>query len=290
MRLYSSVIKLINQYPVTIPPPGAQHAHAAFFHILKQVDLNLASKIHEIEGKGKRKPFTISPIMGLPEISRRDRYDKKQGFELFLEAGWECWLRVTLLDETLFHSFIEYFLCPSSSLERGSKGSGIIRLGAAHFLVSEILTIPSSHSWAGFTSIEDLQKRLDDPPPESIIFELHTPTSFKTGNIIELIPYPKLAFGNLATAWKNLSGENHVETIEKYAQNNLRLMLHRLDRRALVLHNQPQLGSTGKVEYLFIKPEDTLMARYINLLAGLAFYSGLGRKTAQGMGMCRQLI
>jgi len=279
MRLYSSVIKLLSLHTVTIPRPGAQHAHGAFFDILRQVDPALATEVHAIEGKSKRKPFTLSPIQGLPS-NRRNGQEKA----IHLREGWECWLRVTLLDETLFRAFIEYFL-DTPSPQRHPE----IRLGDAHFLVSEILTTPGSHPWAGFITLEALQKRLDEPPPASITFEFHSPTSFKLGNHIELILYPKLVFGNLATAWKNLSGENLVEAVEKYAEKNLQPVLHRLERRALTLSNQPQLGSVGKVEYRFLHPEDTPLARALNLLADLAFYTGVGRKTTQGMGMTRRI-
>jgi CRISPR-associated endoribonuclease Cas6 len=281
MRLYSSVIKLLSLHTVTIPRPGAQHAHGAFFDILRQVDPALATEVHAIEGKGKRKPFTLSPIQGLP-ANRRNGQEKAG--TIHLREGWECWLRVTLLDETLFRKFIEYFLDSPSP-----KGTAEIRLGDAHFLVSEILTTPGSHPWAGFTTLEALQKRLDEPAPDSLSFEFHSPTSFKLGDHIELIPYPKLLFGNLATAWKNLSGEDMVEAIEKYAQQNLQLTPHRLERRALTLSNQPQLGSLGKVEYRLLHPEDTPLARALNLLADLAFYTGVGRKTTQGMGMTRRV-
>ncbi len=281
MRLYSSVIKLISRHTVTIPRPGGQHAHGAFFDILRQVDPDLATKVHEIAGKSKRKPFTLSPIQGLPSKRRNGQGNADT---IHLREGWECWLRVTLLDETLFRTFIEYFLNPTSP-----QKSGEIRLGDAHFLVSEILTTPGSHPWAGFTTLEDLQKRLDEPPPGSITFEFYSPTSFHLDNHIEVIPYPKLVFGSLATAWKNLSGEDLVEAVEKYAEKNLELVLHRLERRAPILSNRSQLGSIGRVEYRFRHPEDSPLARALNLLADLAFYTGVGRKTTQGMGMTRRI-
>ncbi|MEZ0396398.1 MAG: CRISPR system precrRNA processing endoribonuclease RAMP protein Cas6 [Anaerolineales bacterium] len=283
MRLYASVIKLLNLYPVTIPPPGGGHAHAAFLDIVRQVDPALSQALHDTHGKGARQPFTVSPIQGLPRVG--------QASACHLREGWECWLRVTMLDETLFRSFIEYFLERPSPRVPLPRGEGRIRLGDAHFAVTEILTTPGSHPWAGFTTLEDLQKRLDEPPPPSITFEFHSPTSFKLqGKEVELMPYPKLVFGNLAGAWRALTGEDLVEPVEKYAEANLRLVLHRLERRALTLKNYPQLGSVGRVEYQFLRPEDTPLARALNLLADLAFYTGIGRKTPQGMGMARRLV
>lgn len=295
MRLYSSVIRLLNLHPVTIPPPGGGHAHAAFLDIVRSVDPRFSQRLHDhMRGKGVRRPFTVSPVMGLPHKLHHEGHKGREGSlksEIFLREGWECWLRVTILDEDLFRLFIEYFL------DGRGKEMPKIRLGDAHFAVSEILTTPGSHPWAGFTTLEELQKRLDEPPPASITLELHSPTSFSLGTRegekeerYELIPYPRLVFGNLATAWKALSGEDLREAVEKYAEASLRPVLHRLERRVLTLKNHPQLGSVGRVEYQFIQPEDTLLARALNLLADLAFYTGLGRKTAQGMGMVRRVV
>ncbi len=297
--LYSSVIKLVNLYPAAMPPPGGQHAHGAFFHIIEQVDPALSNALHEIEGKGARKPFTVSPLMGLPKMNSRPdtagiasspKNGSSQRHQVWLREGWECWLRVTMLDDALFRSFIEHFLAGSS------RKMPEIRLGDAHFGVSEILTTPGSHPWAGYASLEDLQKRLDEPAPASISLELHSPVSFSLGSQeglkgkqYELIPYPKLVFGSLATAWKALTGENMVEAVEKYAEKCWQPVLHRLERKSLTLHNHPQFGSVGRVEYRRINDEDTPLARSLALLADLAFYTGLGRKTAQGMGMTRRV-
>jgi CRISPR-associated endoribonuclease Cas6 len=285
MRLYSSVIKLTNLRPVTIPTPGGQHAHAAFLDIVRAVEPGLSQTLHDLNG---RKPFTVSPLLGLPQQKTSD---------IHLREGWECWLRVTILDDALFKSFIDYFMNPSPSPSEKQRWRGgrvelpQIRLGDAHFGVSEILTTPGSHPWAGYLALEDLQKRLDEPAPESIILDLNSPTSFSLDkNHFELIPYPKLVFGNLAAAWKAITGENMVEAVEKYAEKSWRLTLHRVERKAVTLHNHPQLGTVGRVEFQRQDGGDAPLARALNLLANLAFYTGLGRKTAQGMGQCRRVV
>jgi CRISPR-associated endoribonuclease Cas6 len=290
--LYSSVIKLVNLYPVSLTHLGGQHAHAAFLDLVRAVDAELSARLHNANA---RKPFTVSPLMGLPA--------NRSGWrEIWLREGWEYWLRVTILDEVLFQSFIEYFMNPGLDThrtlldQRGRGGLPQIRLGDAHFSVSEILTTPGSHPWAGCTTLQDLQKRLDEPAPASITLELHSPVSFSlgsqegtSGQRYELIPYPKLVFGSLAAAWKALTGQNMVEAVEKHAEKCWQPVLHRLERKALTLHNHPQLGSVGRVEYQRISAEETPLDRAFSLLADLAFYTGLGRKTAQGMGMTRRV-
>ena len=288
MRLYSSVIKITNRNNVTNPTPAGQHPHPAFMDIVRAVEPGLSQALHDLNG---RKPFTVSPLMGLPKPRQA------QTSEVYLRAGWECWLRVTILDDALFKSFIDYFMnpdpSPSPSEKRRWRGGSVelpqIRLGDAHFGVSEILTTPGSHPWAGYTSLDDLRKRLDAPAPESLPFELFSPTSFSlVKGHFELIPYPKLVFGNLAGAWKAMTGENMVEAVEKYAEKSWRLTLHRVERKAVTLHNHPQLGTVGRVEFQRQDGGDTPLARALNLLADLAFYTGLGRKTAQGMGQVRR--
>ena len=273
MRLYASVIKLIAQEPAFIPSSGGgQYAHAAFFNILDQVDPRLAAAVHEIAGKGRRKPFTVSPLMGLP---------RPRGEGHLLPAGWACWLRVTLLDDVLFRSFIEYF-------QAGSAGCAI-RLGDAHFLVNEVLTTPGSHPWAGSITLDDLRRRLDAPPPDAIALEFYTPTSFKLGDYIETLPLPRLVFGSLATAWANLAGERLTPAIERFAQEAIHPEVHRLTRHGPRLNNHPQIGATGRVVYRFLTREDSPLACAINALADLAFYTGVGRKTTHGMGMARRV-
>jgi CRISPR-associated endoribonuclease Cas6 len=156
--------------------------------------------------------------------------------------------------------------------------------------VSEILTTPGSHPWAGYVSVEELQKRLDDPAPKKFTFELHTPTSFRLQDKeVATLPTPKLVFGNLAGAWRALTGENNVEAVEKYAEKNLILGNYKLRTDRLFLHNNPQLGSVGRLELIRTDKGDETTARALNLLADLAFFAGLGRKTAQGMGMVRRI-
>jgi len=185
-----------------------------------------------------------------------------------------------ILDEGVFRTFVEHFL------QANGRDLPRICLGDAHLAASEILITPGSHPWAGYTTAEDLQKRLEEPVPPAIAFELVSPTSFKLNdNVVETVPYPKLVFGSLAAAWRALSGEGMVAAVEKYAAAHLQPALH----RALTLHNHPQLGSVGRVEYRFHQPEDTPLARALSLQADLAFYTGLGRKTAQGMGMARRI-
>jgi len=242
---------------------------------MEQVDPALSQILHEINGKGIRKPFTVSPLMGLPK-------PKGKG-DLFLREGWECWLRMTLLDDALFKPFISYFA------EAHQTRLPEVRLGDSHFIVREILNTPGSHPWAGYCSVEELQKKVDAPPQEKFLFELHTPTSFRLSKGFATMPTPKLVFGSLAGAWRTITGENNVEAVEKYAEQNFVMGNYKLHTERSILHNNSQVGSVGRFEFIRTDATDHPIARSLNLLAELAFFAGLGRKTPQGMGMARRM-
>lgn len=289
--LYSSVIRLTNVHPAIFTHLGGQYGHAAFLEIVQAVDPALSAQLHDAKG---RKPFTVSALQGLPkkvgpsgkqEIASSPQngfsQQHKQG-ETYLREGWECWLRVTILDEKLFGAFITHFL------QGGARPQ--IRLGEAHFLVSEILTTPGSHPWARYTTLADLQTRLEQPAPRKFAFELFSPTQFGYKDDWKIIlPLPRFVFGNLANAWKALTGEDNVRAVEEYAEANLIFGNYSLKTENALIENKPHPGAVGKFEYLLTDPTDQPLARGLNLLADLAFYAGLGRKTPQGMGMASRI-
>jgi len=282
--LYSSVIKLTSQHNVTLSHWGGQHAHAAFLDLIHTMDTELAGRLHDANA---RKPFTVSPILGLPQRQQSGKKQPENGMPgLYLREGWQCWLRVTMLDDMLFRVFLDRFL------NGGSLPS--IRIGDANFLVSEILTTPGSHPWAGYVNLEELQKRLDEPAPAKFTFQLHTPTAFGwKDNLVATMPTPALVFGSLARAWDALrqnSGQafldqGQAKVIESYAAENLLFSTFDLHTERITLHNKTQLGAVGRFEFIRSQKEDAPLARALHLLADLAFYTGLGRKTTQGMGM-----
>ncbi|MBI1800750.1 MAG: hypothetical protein HYR71_03875 [Chloroflexi bacterium] len=130
--LYSSVLRLHAIHDGALEPTQGHHAHAAFLHIVEQVDPILSQRLHD---SNARKPFTLSPLRGLPPPRRG---------EVCLRAGDECWLRVTLAGERMFETFIQRFM--------QGEVRPTLRLGEAHFAVSAVLTTPGSHAWAGYTT------------------------------------------------------------------------------------------------------------------------------------------
>ncbi|MCE2415949.1 hypothetical protein J4G07_18355, partial [Candidatus Poribacteria bacterium] len=94
----STLISLIPETDVTLRPTMGHHAHAAFLAILRESNPNLAATLH---AQSAQKPFTVSPL-----IAKGTRY----GDQLHIQAGTECRLRFTFLNDELFQHFGKAFL------------------------------------------------------------------------------------------------------------------------------------------------------------------------------------
>lgn len=277
--LYASVIHLVAEHEVRLEKPGGQHAHAAFLELVREIDPELAARLHDTNG---RKPFTTSPLMTWAQGGRGETGPALGRHETVrLPVGWEGWLRVTLLDEGLFRVFIDHFLLGSARPR--------LRLGDAHFLVKEVLTTPGSHPWAGTVRTDELRGLLDLPAPRRLGLRLATPTAFSLGGErVSTFPSPDLVFMNLVRAWEGL-GEDHGISgpLREYVSAQVLAGAYRLHTEPFLIQNQTQLGAVGEVEYVRLDGTDHPLGRALNLLAQFAFFAGLGRKTAMGMGMVR---
>jgi CRISPR-associated endoribonuclease Cas6 len=269
--LYASIIRLHALHGGQLFQDPGQWANAAFYGIIHQVDPYLAEALHQWNG---RKPFTISSLNGLP---------RSRGQLLSVRAGQECWLRVTILGEQLFQAFIQRFL-------RGELRPKI-KIGPIDFEISEVLTTPDSHLWAGYT---DASKLAENPPETNrITLQFSSPTGFNLGTgpvglHYALFPLPALVFGSLASKWRDfVSPDLEVVYIEDVA-NEARICQFDLQTQTLHWKGRPQKGFKGNCSYELsdLAPQDRA---WISTLASFAFYAGVGGKTTQGMGQCRLL-
>ena len=197
-----------------------------------------------------------------------------------MKAGQACWLRVTLAGEELFGVFVRRFL------QGGTQPT--IRLGQVELGVSEVLTSPGSHPWAGYTTVDDLLANAR--PRDTITLEIASPTSFSLGdNRVEVMPRPELIFGTLHKKWASWCGQDlslplNREWLREYAL----VSDWRMQSRMLRYGPQAQIGSEGQVTFRLFEAEREART-LLNILADFAFYAGIGRKTTQGMGQVRRI-
>ena len=267
MTLYSSVIRLHALAAGNVPQTQGHLAHAAFLDIVRQVDPDMSAALHNAQ---TRQPFTVSPLHGLPRASG----------ESFVRPGHECWLRVTLASETLFGTFIRRFL--------QGDARPTIRLGLVTFGVSEVLTTPGSHPWAGYTTAEELMAGARDDA--TIALEFASPFAFSLGGgRAEIMPRPELLFDSLQRKWEQWCTLPLPATLERdWLRESVLVSEWRMRSRMLRLGSRLQLGSEGVALYRVFGGSAAL-CKTLHTLASFAFYAGVGYKTTMGMGQVRRL-
>jgi CRISPR-associated endoribonuclease Cas6 len=271
--LYALIIRLTAAQSGQLRASAGRLSHAAFLDILRQVDPDVAQQLHDTNG---RKPFTISPLHGFGH-RRKGVYH--------IGAGQEGWLRLTLLDPALFHTFIAYFL-------QGAPQTAV-RLNKMSFQVSEILSTPGSHALAGTDSIDDLINRWQTAvlsrDHRTIHLSFSSPTAFairdgRSTRRSHVLPDPYFVFGELANRWDTLTGSETKEAVRQYVSEHMVVARHNIKTHMVQFGRGRQVGFTGRVAYQSLDKENDDMLRHLNRLADFAFYSGVGSKTTMGMG------
>ena len=271
--LYALIIRLIATQNGRLRATQGHLAHAAFLNMLQQVDPAVSEAIHEMVG---RKPFTISPLEG---------FGRPHKGSLTIQTGQEGWLRVTLLDPTLFQTFIGYFL-------QGTN-KPTIRLENLTFHISEILSTPGSHSLAGYDSLEALFHRwaeaeIINTAYHKIGLQFRTPTAFSMRGSpfrhMHILPDPPLVFGQLADYWDTLTGSETRDAVRVFCAEAVVVARYRIETHMYQYRRSKQVGFAGDVVFEILDKEAPDMVQHLNRLADLAFYTGVGSKTTMGMG------
>ncbi len=134
-----------------------------------------------------------------------------------------------------------------------------------------------------------------------IVLEFRSPTVFhlldekdddgqtprRSPRRMHVLPDPALVFGELAGRWDGLTGGETQAATRAFAA--ARVVVARHDIRTHMYdygNNRKQIGFTGRVAYELLghDPADPPLLRHLNRLADLAFFTGVGSKTTQGMG------
>jgi CRISPR-associated endoribonuclease Cas6 len=206
----------------------------------------------------------------------------------------ELKLRVACLDDRIYPAIAHWAMTVSRLEAR-------IRLGQAEFEVSRVLVTPESgEPWAGYASAEELIAGASDRET-TVRFDFASPTSFRQGGRDEPLPSPRHIFGSLARRWNQAFGDRLKLPIEadarssedflKFVEDHV-VLEHPFDFHSAVVKRESDFfltGFVGRASYRIISRPGAAFVHAINLLADLAFFSGLGAKTSRGCGMVRRL-
>ena len=307
-RLYAFLLRVRPIQQGTLMPFSGELVHGAFLKWLNSSAPDVAAWLHEGQ---KRRLFTCSSLH-FPRTTQRFLHAERENIHLPLEPEKTYTLRVTLLLGDLFPIFYNA-LMNFNAAQTGSTIPPFLRLGKQLFLLEEVLlTNDDTTGWTGFTSLATLveqAKTMRSNSNATFTLEFGTLTTFSRGNSktgygthAAMFPQPQFIFSNLLRRWEDITPPElaplvQKERIEHYLEEDGIIVID-YDLKAHHLHftTHMQRGFVGSCTYQLRGHDEKSSAempltlrQQIHLLTQLAFYSGIGYKTAMGLVQVRLL-
>lgn len=307
--LYAFLLKLRPLESGTLMPFSGELVHGAFLHWLQDAAPDVSAWLHD---GNKRRLFTCSSLQ-FPFPAQRLCEAQRGNVHLPLDPEKSYGVRITLLLGELlplFHEALMHF----NKAKMEEKKPPFMRIGKQLFTLEEVIADDSNApGWTGFTSFSRIMEQaraLRLGKVEQLALEFASLTTFKRSNQksqiygghYALLPLPQYVLPGLARRWQELAPPEfarviQMECIAQYIENegvvisNYDLMPHQV---YFTTHVQP--GFIGKCTYDLRGPDEAAMGeavltvrQQIWLLGQLAFYCGVGYKTAMGMGQVRPI-
>lgn len=307
-KLYAFLLKLRPLQQGTLMPFSGELVHAAWLHWIEAAAPEVAAWLHE---GNKRRLFTCSSLQ-FPLPASRMREAEREHVHLPLDPEKTYTIRVTLLLGDLFPLFHDALT--NFHRQKQAEKPPFMRIGKQLFLLEEVTAgSDEAPAWTGFTSfaqlVEQAKSRLLDRV-EPLTLEFDSLTTFSRGNQNNKaygshharLPLPQYVFPGLAKRWQELASPELVdmvrpELIEEYCQDEgIIISDYHLKTHQLKFTTHLQTGFVGTCKYLLRGSSESAPAQtpltirqQFFLLAQLAFYTGVGYKTAMGMGRTRQI-
>jgi CRISPR-associated endoribonuclease Cas6 len=315
-RLYSFLLTLRPLQPGSLMAFNGELVHAAWLEWMRTADPEIASWLHE---GGKRRLFTCSSLLfPYPQMRMRDAERRNVHLPLSPEQTYQ--VRITLLLGELFPLFHHALTMFNTNIDKTASTSKtlFIQLGKQQFALEGVVVNASDDPscWTDWTSLADLVTqtraiRMGRAFPLTLAFD--SLTTFNRGSAkgtsydsyFARLPLPHLVFSSLAKRWQELApsqlaGVVQREQIDRYVQEE-GIIIDEYDLQPhtvkFTTHWQP--GFVGTCTYLLRRPdwetsstEETPLTirQQVALLARFAFYTGVGYKTAMGMGRVRASV
>lgn len=305
-RLYALLLRLRPLQQGTLMPFSGELVHGAFLKWLRSTTPDVANWLHDGH---KSRLFTCSSLHFAQPMQPLFKAER-ENIHLPLDPQKTYTIRITLLLGELFplfHNALTQFNLSATN----SSTPPFIQLGKQLFLLEEvILTHDEPASWTGFTSLDALIEKARQAHPgktASCTLEFASLTTFSRGNAKTgygahqvMLPLPQFVFLNLARRWEDIAPPElaHVvqkEDIEQYLQEDGAIIVdYDLKAHHLIFTTHQQRGFVGTCTYQLRGPDAAVtterpltVRQQLLLLAHLSFYSGVGYKTAMGLGQAR---
>lgn len=308
-RLYALLLRLRPLQSGTLMPFSGELVHGAFLRWLQSAAPDVTTWLHD---GNKRRLFTCSSLQ-FPIAAPRLFVAQRANVHLPLDPEKTYCVRITLLLGELlplFHEALTHF----NTMKAEAKKPPFMRIGKQLFTLEEVLADNDDASgWTGFTSFSRLMEKAQAYRPgkvEPLVMEFASLTTFKRanqksqvyGDHYARLPLPQYLFPGLVRRWQELAPPEltHVVQVERVAQyiEHEGVVISDYDLKPHQVHftTHVQPGFVGMCRYDLRGPDEAMVEeatltvrQQLWLLGQLAFYCGIGYKTAMGMGQTRPL-
>ncbi|MBV9706741.1 MAG: CRISPR-associated endoribonuclease Cas6 [Chloroflexi bacterium] len=291
-ELFSLLLRLHPTEVGEVAPGAGNQVQAAFLDMVRQGDADLARWLHT---PNQRRPYTLGLLQGFNHISAQQMEEimaKNQTVQV--TPGQVYWLRITMLDATVFGSFAQYLITNSRTLT--------VRIGDARFEISRLLSTPeagnTTQSWAAYSSFAEL--RAASKAQKQYHFQFATPTAFSLGQkqwgkLLKVFPEPSAVFESLARQWdifapaslRMASANLTPHQMNAWCEEYVIVSRYSLETRYLPSSKFGLTGFCGDVHYEVKGSLAAPEALWLSSLARFALFAGVGYKTTMGMGQTR---
>ncbi|MBE3560242.1 MAG: CRISPR system precrRNA processing endoribonuclease RAMP protein Cas6 [Ktedonobacteraceae bacterium] len=308
-RLYALLLRLRPLQQGTLMPFSGELVHGAFLKWLRAAAPDVAAWLHSGQ---KRRLFTCSSLLFSPSLQPHIKAER-ENTHLPLDPQKTYIIRLTLLLGDLFPIFHDA-LTRFDTSHLQTNALPFIQLGKQIFLLEEVI-LENEHlsGWTGFTSLASLieqasQAKLSSTTP--LTLEFASLTTFNRGSkktgygtYPVILPLPQFVFQNLLKRWQDVAPPELInviqtERLEQYLQDDgIIITDYHLTAHRVTFTTHVQRGFLGTCTYQLrdsaeqVSSQDPAVPltlhQQIYLLARLAFYSGIGYKTAMGLGQAR---
>ncbi len=255
-NLYAIVIQLAAVDQGYLSPTLGRAIHAQVLQWLSIGDESIAEYVHN----SQESPISLSGLIG----NRRPSG---------IRSGDEFYFRISLLNGHLIDALL-------SGIEH--TGNETFTLGKFTFIIKGIYSLPGTHPWVRSADYQLLAKLPNNS--DNFTLEFLSPMSFKQGQYIQPFPLPELVFSSLQRRWDIFAPEELKFDVIPWQGL---VSAYNLQTHALKMEGGAEIGTKGWIKYRFPDPQQ---AKIATILAHFAFFAGVGRKTAMGMGQTKLLV
>ncbi len=266
MTLAALLLRLRADRAGTMPVTAGRLLHGALFHLLQSRDPELSAAVHDAPGS---RPFALDELRRADGAEEFTRGHVQRG-DIFL---W----RVATWNEDILHILLD--------LPAGLS----VRVGRNTFTLEAVVADRARSEEVGCVDaaalVEACMERADI---ETISLHFLSPVSFRSFTDDYPFPLPELIFGSLADKWRQMGTPFAIDR-DALRESAAALIPVRWSGESRTVFLEKQRGVTGFIGsftfslHRLSKEERGLFL----LLAQFAFFSGVGRLTAQGLGQTR---